>query len=444
MGKLLRVLVLLVAGWLSLFPSVSFAAFPPVTTSGYVVSGVTYSTQTAAMQASCNATMAQYGYTGSCSPNAGTDSCHAVVATGGPWAGYEYDMGCAVQASTASACPANSTGTTSCTCNSGFSESGSTCVATPTCEVGLVKVFNITDGWKRTPSDGFDGYVSGNGHPPVSMCDGSCGWSYSGAEMAWMSSTPTASGLYRSSTDSRYVSTGAPCIGKSEAVDPQTVPPSCPGSVGEINGKTVCVGTAANPLPSVSATGRGGTPQASGNPAAGAVPAGVSGAGRVPSTGTGGASGGPSGSGGGVVVNPGRSTAPGDGTEQAACGAPGQPVCAVKMDETGTPNGDGTFTSLTNATNTAANQRDGAMASVLDSSGKDTSWGVIPTWLTNGSCSPTVLMTLPAKMGGTAVTLDICPHLPLIYTLMNFLWTVWTFFAVVAMVFRVTTSSGGG
>jgi len=441
MCKLLRVLLLLLAGWLF-----SFSASAVITPS---------------------ATVQYQDAAGNWGTLSSACSTFNVQANGGSWAfepgpfvidGAQYfcrhyypgdpvARGFASDVATRSlpaSCPSNSTGSTSCTCNNGFIESGSTCVPAPVCEPGLIKVFNVTDGWKRTPSDGFDGYVSGDGHPPVSMCDGSCGWSYSGAEMAWMSSTPTASGLYRSSTDSRYVSTGSSCSAKSQAIDPLTVPPSCPGSVGEINGKTVCVGTAANPLPSVSATGRGDTPQASGNPAAGAVPSGVSGASRVPSTGSGGASGGPSGSGGGVVINPGRSTAPGDGTEQAACGAPGQPVCAVKMDETGTPNGDGTFTSLTNATDSAANQRDGAMASVLDSSGKDTSWGVIPTWLTNGSCSPTVLMTLPAKLGGTSVTLDICPHLPLIYTLMNFLWTVWTFFAVVAMVFRVTTSSGGG
>jgi len=163
---------------------------------------------------------------------------------------------------------------------------------------------------------------------------------------------------------------------------------------------------------------------------------------RTPPAGDGGNAGGPATAGNGTVINNGsggKASTP--GTEQAACGAPGQAVCDVKMNESGMPDGNGTFTDSKTQRDSEAAKLDQAMAGVTRSGGKDTSWGIVPSWLQIGACSPAVLMTLPAKMGGQQVTFDICPMLPTIQTLMNFLWTVWTFFAVVGMVFRVTTSA---
>ncbi|OGP01275.1 MAG: hypothetical protein A3E00_13780 [Curvibacter sp. RIFCSPHIGHO2_12_FULL_63_18] len=120
------------------------------------------------------------------------------------------------------------------------------------------------------------------------------------------------------------------------------------------------------------------------------------------------------------------------------CGLPGKPAC--KIDETGTPTTptkDGQ-SELTDG----KKQLDDTLTAIKDKSDKDTSWGITPTWLQSGaSCHPVVLMTFPAFLGNKQITLDICPHLDTIYLLMNALWIVWTFSAVLSMV-RSSTTAG--
>jgi hypothetical protein len=139
-------------------------------------------------------------------------------------------------------------------------------------------------------------------------------------------------------------------------------------------------------------------------------------------------------------IGTGTGVGAGSGSSGGTCGGAGQAPCNVKIDETGTPTTgkpDGTglqdgFKSL-----------DDAMTAAKDKTGKDTSWGVTPTWVVfTGACHPVVLMTLPASLGSRQITLDLCPWMPTIYLLMNLLWTVWTFGAIVNMVFRVTTTPG--
>ena len=122
------------------------------------------------------------------------------------------------------------------------------------------------------------------------------------------------------------------------------------------------------------------------------------------------------------------------------CGLPDTPVCAVKVDETGMPVAKTDYGQEPIA---AANKSlDDTLSGIQSTTGKDTSWGVVPRWvIQSGGCSPTVLYTLPPSVGSKVISLDLCPLLPVIYTLMNLLWIVWTFGAVVSMV-RVTTAGG--
>ena len=119
-----------------------------------------------------------------------------------------------------------------------------------------------------------------------------------------------------------------------------------------------------------------------------------------------------------------------------SCGGTGQPPC--KIDETGTPTGAGAMPSDVIASE--FDKLNGALESIKSIEGKDTSWGLVPHWLTNaGGCTPSEVMLFPAKMGVPPLTLDLCPLLPKIYTLMNLLWVAATFGIVIQMVLRVTT-----
>lgn len=71
---------------------------------------------------------------------------------------------------------------------------------------------------------------------------------------------------------------------------------------------------------------------------------------------------------------------------------------------------------------------------------KDTSWGVIPSWIAHGECSPWNLGTLPLGPG-IPIEVDICRIVPYVNAVSNFLWAVFTFFATISMVFRVTTAT---
>lgn len=136
----------------------------------------------------------------------------------------------------------------------------------------------------------------------------------------------------------------------------------------------------------------------------------------------------------------GATSGQGGGGLGGSCGSPGQPACRVLIDETGTPTTgkpDGT------ALQDGFTQLNQSIDDIKNPSGKDTSWGVVPSWTKyTGECHSVVLMTLPAKLGSKEVSLNLCPWMPTIYLLMNLLWIVWTFGAVTNMVFRVTTSSG--
>lgn len=239
-------------------------------------------------------------------------------------------------------CPANSTLTAGqCVCNSGYEQDGNSCVVNQcAANAGNGQTHNVTVGWARSSKANAQDYVGAvSPSVPSAACWGGCRWALLQDTNWYRSTMPTAQGLYRISADALYIATATPCSETTEALNPNTAAPSCPGYVGEVNGVTTCVGSVGNPIPPATGTPPV-QPQDPGNPRAGQAPPSGDGSGkggfpRTPTEGTGGNGGGPA----GAAIPSGQST-PGrvdgvEGQEQQACGAPGQPKCGI--DETGTP-----------------------------------------------------------------------------------------------------------
>lgn len=331
-------------------------------------------------------------------------------------------------------CPANSTlsGST-CTCNTNFTEFQGQCVASSAaCVPGELRTFNRTTGWGRTASP--DGEIIVDyGLPPQTTNDGVCNGELADVVDCWRSQEPSAQGLYRLSCDFTMRVTSAFTSGTPDnRSDPLTPDATCPGFVGEVNGKTVCVGTASAPLPAGAAPPA--KPTRPGNPTAGVKPetgegAGT-GAGRTPSTGNGGNLGGPA----SAAVGPsGTGTRdPGDpeqGTE--VCGAPPLPACNVKVDETGTPGaGDasGRFTEATSALDAQTQALEGVIdeAAAIDTPGWSWSFSM-PTGCT------------ALQMPAFDMELDVCQFQPMIHDLMSFVWVIAGFFAFLGLFRNATT-----
>jgi hypothetical protein len=266
---------------------------------------------------------------------------------------------------TTAMCPANSTAVTDgCQCAATFDEVGGQCLPhTNKCSgaQGKTGALNWTEGFTRTPDEGDRSAVGGVYSPPRSgnVCMGGCAVSLqlSGPGVQpLVSQSPTAQGLYRRSVDYPYLGLGTECTQGTADIgaDKSVAPPDCPGTVGEYSGKPACFGTAAKPV-TPTPLGQPAGAAIAGNPKAGDKPStgegsGTGSAGRTPSSGNGDAEGGPSGAavggkggdGGGTTTGSGTTPKPADGQEQAACGAPGQPECSVKVNEKGTPDGAGT------------------------------------------------------------------------------------------------------
>lgn len=356
-----------------------------------------------------------------------------------------------------SACPANSSPVTGgCQCNTGYKESGGQCVpdVNPcTASAGKPTTVRVTIGYTRSPDDNDSRAVGPTFNPwgGAPVCSGGCTMNYSGVESAWISQSPNAQGLYRNSVDVTYVNSGQQCTASGtnpadQAVNPQAPQPDCPGYVGEVNGKVGCYGTAAKPVTTgTKPTGIPQPPPRAGNPPAGERPASGEGSASnpTPAAGNGGPAGGPAaagvggrGGGAGGTASGTGSTTNGEGQEEKdPCGAPGQAVCNVKVDETGTPanGGDGMGTTKLNEVMDKADQ---GIAKAIDSSTMDTSWGGIPQWFASGGCTPWNLGTLPVI--NRVIVIDICSVAGYVVAVMSFLWVVGTFFAIIAMVGRVT------
>lgn len=259
----------------------------------------------------------------------------------------------------APSCPAgsalNAQGT--CDCEAGRIEQGGQCIQPQDkCKDvdGEIRTINFTVGWARSGVVDAPDYLGALKYPDDaggvgSVCTDGCSGSFPESPFVgvFRSQEPSPQGLYRISADYLVRMGGGQCTPSEsdKAHDPNQPNMPCPGYVGTVNGKTVCVGTADKPLPPPAGDAPSretGKPPDKGNPSAGTKPSdgegsGNTGAGRTPSNGNGGNDGGP-GSAAGTGSGDGTTDKPDDGKEQQNCGAPGQPPC--KLDESGT---SGTF-----------------------------------------------------------------------------------------------------
>lgn len=142
-----------------------------------------------------------------------------------------------VVATVNSACPANSSGTTDCQCNVGYTESNGQCTKPVTCTAGQV----VASGY-------FDAGTSVAGGPPAAGCKGGCLAVFDGTFPA---GSAVVGGTKHYYARGSYVNFGSPCKEGASGGTSDTLPveqtdrpaDTCaPGQVpGQVNGSTVCV-----------------------------------------------------------------------------------------------------------------------------------------------------------------------------------------------------------
>lgn len=296
--------------------------------------------------------------------------------------------------------------------------------------LGYTRTPNIDDdlSWKfvappvKPPSDGLV-------CDPVSSCKVALVLS---PTAVWQSLSPTSQGLYRVSVDYDAQHMGDSCtptdVDKAGA-HPAADKPTCPGFVGEVNGVTGCYGTATNPTSNDVPDSKPQPPEA-GNPPAGRKPdtgegSGTGGAGRTPTTGDGGPAGGPAGAAGSGTKPDGTTPKPGEGKEQANCGAPGQPKCSIN--EAGTPDGKGAFDSA----NSGLEEGKKGWIAEIEKAKDLTAPGWTWTFQLPSGCTP---LDVPAFN----LTLDVCRFQPIIHDIMSMLWAIATVMGCALMVFNAT------
>ncbi len=263
----------------------------------------------------------------------------------------------------------------------------------------------------------------------------------------YRSKVPSPNGFYRLSADYEYEVIGTSASGATgdtcstatntqefqDAVSPNTAPLPCPGTVGEVNGKTICIpgNTPSTSIPPPLGEVPAGNEQ-SGNPRAGEVPStgegsGTGGAGRTPTAGTGTHAGGPSAAASSAGNPTGTTPKPADGQEQAECGAPGQPPC--RIDETGTP----TQGNFSDGEQRLEQAKTDAIAEINKArTGQGFTWSFqLPT-----GCQP---LQLPA-FAGMIDSIDICQFQPMIHDLLSMIWIAATIFALWGMASRAFAS----
>jgi hypothetical protein len=415
-----------------LFSSAHAALTPTTGSSCYAISFTPWGTFTAADPLACAQAVVAEGKTrGSIHPDQ-VATCSAGTAgdiCGWNWVGSPH--GAQVRVSVATVCPANSTlSGVSCTCDSGHAEVGGSCSPTSaTCPVGQGKTTNRTEGWARSPNINANDVVEDLG-PPSSLYgynDGVCVGNITRVERCFRSAEPSAQGLYRISCDYTIVVTGPSTSSGDATSDPAQAPASCPGFVGEVNGKTVCVGTASNPLPA--GTDAPNDPTSAGNPSAGPKPStgpgsGSDGAGRTPTTGSGGNSGGPA----SAAIGPGGSglrNSEGSDESGEVCGASPLPACNVKVDEAGVP-AEGTASQrFQQGLIDLAQVETDSQARINDAKESD-----LPEWSWTFAL-PTGCA--PYAMEAFGLELDVCQFQPIIHDIMSFLWLSAGVFGLLAL-----------
>jgi len=277
--------------------------------------------------------------------------------------------------------------------------------------------------------------------PPGVMCDGQCEWVADAAKGDWWSdAAPNGKGnvgMYRQMT---YLRTGGTCSQRTPQVDATDTGPACNGALGTVNGHTFCAQKQAPsgaPAPGVSpkqsTSGAGAAPAGNGsfNGPNGEMPGK---AGDVPGMLD------VSGTGKGITASPSSSTTTSsNGTTSTTtldlqvCGLPGKPAC--RIDESGTPTGQGFGDKEKGQTDSDWDKLDGMLPSITSTSGKNTSWAM-PSWISAADCKPWNLGHLPVI--NVDIVVNVCAIKPYADGVLNFLWVFGTFLACLAMVQSVT------
>lgn len=326
---------------------------------------------------------------------------------------------------------------------------GNACAAS----TGKTGTVNWTEGFTATKDEGDRKAVGGSYTPPPAsgeMCQSGCLISAQvtgpGVEY-FVSQQPTDQGLYRRSRDMPYVNLGTACTVAANAPNVPTTPePKCAGALGTVNNVQTCVSTPAAPVPTTQMSDPSKTPIA-GNPSAGIKPdtgegSGSGSAGRTPEAGTGGNSGGSAvaamggkgGSAGGTATGTGTVKAPASGEQQAACGAPGQPICDVKINEGEMPKDATGFKDANEKLDDNVKALGDQIKSIQNEESKP-SWSFsfqLPT-----GCSPYQV----ASFKGTSFTMDPCAYQSTIHDLMSMVWAAATAFCLIGMVGRTLRST---
>lgn len=224
-----------------------------------------------------------------------------------------------------------------------------------------------------------------------------------------------ANGWYRSGYNFETETTGQSCTGELQTDQSGSEPP--PQLCGQVNGQTVCV----------DAPGSGtGTPAPTPNPGTGTpIPVGSG----TPDPGGGG------GNGGGTPPPGGNGTPQPGYTPQPNCGLPGNPPC--KIDEDGTPDGKADAQGWLDGLDGVFGDTDSLLSDIKSGDGKDTTWSILPSWLVPVACTPWNFGTFAGI--NVALVIDICPHVDLAQSVINFIAYFFTFLGVTGMVFTTLT-----
>lgn len=206
--------------------------------------------------------------------SSGVEACTAAgAARGDPFVGIEgqycryRDAGYGVYGR-ADYCAAGTVvnGDGTCDCSPPLVESGDKCVQPgdtgSTCTAGSSSTLNVGIGWGRYSSGSSGTYaVDGGGSVsivgslstvPSTVCSGGC--SYSGGDWVGNVNMDTASNGYNQVVAAtNYVATGATCTGGDTDITGEAAPP-CDGTVGTVNGKSVCVSSNTNNSSGVGST----------------------------------------------------------------------------------------------------------------------------------------------------------------------------------------------
>lgn len=315
----------------------------------------------------------------------------------------------------------------------------------------------ITIGWKSRP---FGGSWATGPSVPDTGCSGGCtvamqpsSGSCAGGGVATalagdicVTQTPSSTGLYRATAFYSGVKNGSNCSasaspGPSASNSPS---PPCGGSIGTVNGVTICVpnspasstttstttvpATATTPATSTTTSTTTTTPAGGGTGAAGGTTTsgGTSTTTTSPNSATGGSTATT------VSTTPARSAPPagsgGSGSDVVVCGVPGSPPC--KIDETGTPTAAGAYDTATaalDASNAAVISQIGSVSHSKTAADFDIGFGInLPASV---SCTD-----LKFGVRGREIDIPICEPFALVRSLVGWFFyivTGWLLFGIV-------------